>query len=72
MRYSDSLLYACCPTQVHDRCARLNDAISNSSNVYDFNWNFDNCIELSSALCTKDFNSTCVTLSTSHFSSFYN
>ena len=69
---SDSLQCACCLTQVHQRYARLNDAIINSSNVDDSYWNCKDCIELSSILSVNDNNSTNVTFDSTYCSSFYN
>ena len=62
--FSDSLQCACCLTQVHKRCARLNDALSNSSNVDDCYWNCKDCIELSSIYNINDNNNTNVALNT--------
>ena len=70
--FSDSLQCACCLTQVHKRCARLNGAFSNSSNVDDCHWNCNDCIELCSIFSIYDNNYSNVTLNTSHCSSFYN
>ena len=70
--FSDSLQCACCLTQVHERCARLNDAFNNSSNVDDSYWNCNDYIELSSIYSIYDNNYTNVSLNTSHCSSFYN
>ena len=69
--FCDSLQFACCLTQVHQRCSRLNDAFINSSNVDDFYWNCKDCMELSSIFNINDNNSTSVTHNTSHCSSFY-
>ena len=70
--FSDSLQCACCFTQVHQRCARLNYAFINSSNVDDFHLNCKDCMELSSILNINYNNSTDVTFDISHCSSFYN
>ena len=70
--FSDNLQCACCLTQVHQTCARLNDASINSLNVDDFYLNCKDCIELSSIFNINDNNSTSVTLNTRHCSSFYN
>ena len=72
MFFSDSLQCACCLTQVHQMCARLNDSFINSLNVDDFYWNCTDCIELSSIFYINDNNSTNIALNTSHCSSFYN
>ena len=67
MFFSDSLQCACCLTQVHQRCAILDDAFINSSNVDDSYWNWKDCIELSSIFNINDNNSTInVTFNTSH------
>ena len=63
----DSLQCACCLTQVHKRCARLNDAFNNSSNVDDCYWNCKDYIELSSIFYINDNNNTNVALNTSLF-----
>ena len=70
--FSDSLHCASCLTQVHKRCARLNDAFNNSSNVDDYHWNCKDCIELSSIFNINDNNNTNVALNTCHCSYFYN
>ena len=70
--FSDSLQCAFCFAQVNHRCARLNDDFINILNVDYFYWNCKVYIELSSIFCINDNNSTNVTLSTSHCSSFYN
>ena len=70
--FSDSLQCASCLTQVHKRCARLNDAFNNSSNVDDYHWNCKDCIELSSIFNLNDNNNTNVALNTCHCSYFYN
>ena len=68
--FSDSLQCACCITQVHQSCARLNDAFINSSNVDGSYWNCNDCIELSSIFIINDNNSTSIILNTSHCSFF--
>ena len=68
--FSDSLQCACCLTQVHQRCARLNDAFINSSNVDDSCWNCKDCVELCYILSINENNSTNVTFDSSNCSSF--
>ena len=63
---SDSLQCACCLAQVYKRCARLNDAFNNSSNVDDYHWNCKDCIELSSIFNINDNNNTNIALNTCH------
>ena len=47
-----------CLTQVHKRCARLNDAFNNSSNVDESHWNCNDSMELSSIFYINDNNYT--------------
>ena len=70
--FYDSLQCACCLTQVHKRCARLNDAFINISNVDYSYWNCKDCIALSSIINIDDNNYTNATFDSSHCSSFYN
>ena len=70
--FSDNLQCASCLTQDHKRCARLNDALSNSSNVDDCYWNCKDCIELSSIFDIYDNNNANAALNTCQCSYFYN
>ena len=67
--FSGILQCACCLTQVHQRCATLNDAFINCSNVDDFYWNCKDSMEPSSISNINDNNSTNVTFDSC--SSFY-